>query len=573
MIVKVAMSTTIRLHWSKPAAIVPPSPSSSKALASAISSPSSSRWSRQDCGSLILRHRPRLDRSALLGSPSLLQRSRSYEHPKSGRPIRRICGASFGSNSDEEFSKKIQELVHKFQLEGDNISQKGSYEGEGKDGEAMDVGSENLVNGHHHNRLAQENVEPPWQEEAMASSIIERKANSVDLPLSLRIIQRKMQWQDGIREAGESAYCSVKKAFCSMVFIIRELQSFTLQMREILFYEDLQGILVRVQKEMHSSFVWLFQQIFSHTPMLMVYVMILLANFTVHSMSSNAAIVASGSFAAATTEETISVTDSYNSKGHKFDSSSVRASPTISSLSGRTTSIGGSNGGGNIRPTANGTEGDGQFSRSDFYQTIVPDGGGASHLSSFGGPAGEAESPSGPAASAAREEEVSLWNSVVDEAYNMQSETRDKALDHETMMRFVSPVTARIEADNDYAEYFRTELLYQTTLAQDPNNALLQCNYAQFLYLVAHDYDRAEEYFKKAVAVEPPDAEAHRKYASFLWKVRKDLWAAEETFLEAISADPDNSFYAADYAHFLWNTGGEDTCFPLNNDGAQEEAL
>lgn len=65
--------------------------------------------------------------------------------------------------------------------------------------------------------------------------------------------------------------------------------------------------------------------------------------------------------------------------------------------------------------------------------------------------------------------------------------------------------------------------------------------------------------------MEPKDAEAHNKYANFLWHVRNDLWAAEETFLEAISADPSNSYYAANYAHFLWNTGGEDTCFPLDS--------
>ncbi|KAB2599580.1 hypothetical protein D8674_009851 [Pyrus ussuriensis x Pyrus communis] len=47
-----------------------------------------------------------------------------------------------------------------------------------------------------------------------------------------------------------------------MVFIIRELHSYTLQMREILFFEDLQGILSRVHKEMQASFVWLFQQVF-----------------------------------------------------------------------------------------------------------------------------------------------------------------------------------------------------------------------------------------------------------------------------------------------------------------------
>lgn len=79
---------------------------------------------------------------------------------------------------------------------------------------------------------------------------------------------------------------------------------------------------------------------------------------------------------------------------------------------------------------------------------------------------------------------------------------------------------------------------------------------------------RAEYYFKKAVRIEPADAEALSRYATFLWVARKDLEAAEETYLEAIAADPGNSFYAANYAHFLWNTGGEDTCYPLDTDEA-----
>ena len=84
-------------------------------------------------------------------------------------------------------------------------------------------------------------------------------------------------------------------------------------------------------------------------------------------------------------------------------------------------------------------------------------------------------------------------------------------------------------------------------------------------------YNRAEEYFKRAVEVEPKDAEALSKYATFLWRARDDLWAAEETFLEAIDADPTNSFYAANYANFLWNTGGDETCFPL--DEAQGDTI
>ena len=58
------------------------------------------------------------------------------------------------------------------------------------------------------------------------------------------------------------------------------------------------------------------------------------------------------------------------------------------------------------------------------------------------------------------------------------------------------------------------------------------------------------------------------RYASFLWLARKDLVAAEETYLEAIAADPGNAVHAANYAHFLWSTGGEDTCYPLEGDGA-----
>ena len=75
---------------------------------------------------------------------------------------------------------------------------------------------------------------------------------------------------------------------------------------------------------------------------------------------------------------------------------------------------------------------------------------------------------------------------------------------------------------------------------------------------------RAEHFFKRAVRAEPADAEALGWYAAFLWQARNDLAAAEETYQEAIAADPSNAHHAAAYAHFLWNTGGEDTCYPLD---------
>ncbi|KAH0851856.1 LOW QUALITY PROTEIN: hypothetical protein HID58_094426, partial [Brassica napus] len=119
-------------------------------------------------------------------------------------------------------------------------------------------------------------VEPPWPEMVQMSTI-ERKANSVDLPISLRIIKRKLRMEEGVvmKQVGESA---VKRA-SSMVFMIRELQSFTLHMRELLLFEDLQGILLRVRRDACVVRVAV-PAVFSATPTLMVSVMILLANFT-----------------------------------------------------------------------------------------------------------------------------------------------------------------------------------------------------------------------------------------------------------------------------------------------------
>lgn len=368
--------------------------------------------------------------------------------------------------------------------------------------------------------------DPPEPSRDQTSSYIEWKFKSVEIPLSLRIIKKKKLLQEGIRATGDSVRCSVNKAFSNMVFIIRELHCFTIHMREMILYEDLQSILSRVQTEMHISFVWLFQQVFSHTPTLMVYVMILLANYSVYSMSVIAAPPPPPAVI-----ETVSIVEYRNTnKFGKFDI-------------GKTTSIrGGSGGGGNLRPVSSSTDGGGRF-RTE--QPIVPDGVRERE-----------ESVSGREM---REEEVKLWESFVYEAMKMRLEV----LDHEITKRFVSPVSAKIEND-DSADYIGTELFYQMGLAQDPMNPLLLANYAQFLYLVARDYDRAEEYFKRAVKVDSPDAEALNKYASFLWHAKKDLWAAEETYVEAMSADPTNSYYAANYAHFLWNTGGEDTCYPLD---------
>ncbi|KAJ6817934.1 uncharacterized protein M6B38_409915 [Iris pallida] len=422
--------------------------------------------------------------------------------------------------SDDEFVKRVQHLVHNF-----------------TDNDASDI---------FHKDEAYVSAEPAWpavrleppprwldrdRDEIIPASV-ERKANSVDLPLSLRIIKKK-KMHNLFREASESAFCSVKKAFSSMVFILRELQSYTLQMREFLFVENLQGIMSRVHGEMNASFVWLFQQIFSCTPTLMVYVMLLLANFTVHSISNHYALAA---VSPNPTHQSDVVEYQQKTNTRIYPSSSIKTF----SIGSRTASVDGSGGGGGgtTKPVAGATD-DGSYYGSASSGVVIP------------------------------EEEAVAWNRMLEEATRMQASARDESLmDHDTLQSLVSPVRVEVEADHDYEEYARTEMMYHQALALDPENTLLLSNFAQFLYLVLHDHDRAEYYFKRAVAIKPADAESLSRYASFLWLVRKDMVSAEENYLEAIAAEPRNSYYAANYAHFLWNTGGEGTCYLLDGSDA-----
>ncbi|KAI3830010.1 hypothetical protein L1987_04142 [Smallanthus sonchifolius] len=430
------------LNWSQPS--ISHSTSSSSTLASAISSPSSKRRSLTDV-SLVCRY---VHRSSVFGKT--LNRSRSCETltlSRSQKSIKRIVSATFDSEyTDEEsdqFVREIHELAIRFQLSDDDDTDSSESEPEQRNSDKF---AGEITN---------------WFGDMIPASI-ERKANSVDLPFSLRIIQRKKQLEEGFREAGEFAYCSMKKAFSSMVFIIRELQSYTLQMREVLFLEDLQEILMRVQKEMNASFVWLFQQVFSHTPNLMVCVMILLANYSVYSMSNHVAIAAPPPPPATVEYVSTIVDQTYK----EFDFS-----------------IGGINGGGGkFRPVSSGTDGDGKFDEYIEHQTIVPDGASTSTVN----PAGtDEESVSGEVSEV---EEWGLWKSVVAEAEKMQEVIGDGGLDRETMRRFVSPVTVKMEEEVGTEDYLKTELVYQTGLLKEPDNPLLLANYAQFLYLFSHDH-------------------------------------------------------------------------------------
>ncbi|KAL6616398.1 hypothetical protein ACP70R_038668 [Stipagrostis hirtigluma subsp. patula] len=405
---------------------------------------------------------------------------------------------------------------------------------------------------------------------------VERSASSVGLPLSLRMLKRRKQQQQQLERgrwderlidcAGESARAAVARAFSSMVFIIRELQSFTLQMRETLLYEDLQGVLARVHAEMHDSFVWLFQHIFSGTPALMVSVMLLLANFTVHSMGDSVALAATLP-ALPPTAAAVAMIDTQqpeqNHSQQRFDPAALK---TFSI--GRTASVGGNGGGGGkVRPVA-GATGDDRSDESSYRQqqsgSVMPRD--ASQATPMGAGAEASVSDSVAAEETQTQDELVIWKRISDEATRMQASARaEELMDPEILGQLVAPVEApKLEASEQSAEHAATAARYEQAVSEDPDNPLLLANFAQFLYLVQRDHDRAEELFKRAVRVEPADAEALGWYATFLWKARNDLAAAEETYQEAIAADPSNSHHAAAYAHFLWNTGGEDTCFPLD---------
>nr|CAB3465082.1 unnamed protein product [Digitaria exilis] len=387
---------------------------------------------------------------------------------------------------------------------------------------------------------------------------VERSASSVGVPLSLRMLKRKKQqqvaaaaarqsprWDEGLSlgSAGES----VGRAFSSMVLIVRELQSFALrQMRDALLCDD---VLARVQGEMHASFVWLFQHIFAGTPTLMVSLMLLLANFTVHSMGHSVA-AAAAAYPPAPPTAVAAVIDTTHraepSRGPRFDAASVKTFSV-----GRTASVGGNSGGGGKAPPVAGATGDGRSDESLYRLSRVAP-----------------QQPSTPAGAAAPdavdEDEQAIWEMMVTEASRMQARARAEELsDPDVLGSLVAPVEAELETE-DHAEHVRTQQRYEQAVADEPGNSLILANFAQFLYLVQNDHDRAEHYFERAVRAEPSDAEALSRYATFLWKARDDLAGAEDAYQEAIAADPGNAHHAAAYANFLWNTGGEDTCYPLD---------
>jgi hypothetical protein len=350
---------------------------------------------------------------------------------------------------------------------------------------------------------------------------LERSANSAGLPLSLRMLKRKKQqqaaplqsrWDEGLLGLG-SAGESVGRAFSSMVLIVRELQSFALQQMQegaaLCGGGDMQAVLARAHAEMHDSFVWLFQHIFAGTPALMLSLMLLLANFTVHSMSHSLAAAVPPAPPAAAAAASV-VVDAEPSSNPRFDAASVK---TFSI--GRTASVGGgSGGGGDARPVA-GAPGDDWWDDSRYSLSRVA----PQQLAPLAGAGAELVVPD-----AAAESEQAVWERMVAEASRLQANARAEELtDPEVLGNLVAPVVAEIETE-DLAEHARTERWYELAVSEEPGNSLILANFAQFLYLTRNDHKRYAHYLFDKIY-----SQAHAHFLSLVIDCKCVLIAGRNT--------------------------------------------
>lgn len=328
--------------------------------------------------------------------------------------------------------------------------------------------------------------EPPyWPErEAILWANIEQKAKSFGLPLSLRMIKKKHQWESSSFRDLKETNSSTSKAFTSLVFIIVELQTYAMHMRESMCNEDLEMIIGKVRGEMHASFVWLFRQVFSRTPTLMMYVMILLANYSVYSASHNVAMACDHE--TTTTMEVISIGGRHNQQQMQINYPHI-VPEKLSNLSD-------------------------QVLRSDeeieLWDSIEDEALNMRGLRGIG-----LDHEVMLKFVSALVVEIEPDNNV---GYFKTDLVYQIALAHEpynTLLlcnyaQFLK-VTAR--------DYNRAEECFKRAVQVEPPDAEVLCQYANFLWTVRKDLWRAEERYQQALAAEPRNPYYTSTYANFLW--------------------------------------------------------
>lgn len=117
----------------------------------------------------------------------------------------------------------------------------------------------------------------------------------------------------------------------------------------------------------------------------------------------------------------------------------------------------------------------------------------------------------------------------------------------------------KYSAKNDYGgDDYELEMHYKRVIEEDPGNALILRNYAQFLHQCRRNLPQAEEYYSRAILADPDDAEAISQYGKLIWELHGDFERASAYIERAANLDQNNCFVQAAYASFLWETGEEE---------------
>ncbi|KAM7260467.1 hypothetical protein ACFE04_016208 [Oxalis oulophora] len=120
------------------------------------------------------------------------------------------------------------------------------------------------------------------------------------------------------------------------------------------------------------------------------------------------------------------------------------------------------------------------------------------------------------------------------------------------------PVGIQIEAATANRREEDVEDHYKRMIEENPGNAMVLRNYAQFLHESKGDLGGAEEFYSRAIIADPLDGEVKSQYARLVWELHRDHDKALSYFEQAAQASPGNSTVLAAYASFLWETEEDD---------------
>ena len=244
--------------------------------------------------------------------------------------------------------------------------------------------------------------------------------------------------------------CAVSNAFSALVFIMKTMHGHALKMQE----DQVMKLVMPMQRDMELSFAWLFQQVFATTPEYMLSIMVLLAEFTVHSLGEDLALASALAMA--------------NSK--KNSNSRRLFRPAKEDVSA-----------GLVKELNR---------RHKAALSAKHEGIAETHCEPLADELANAVFPTGRKIFPEEEKILhALMAEAMEEMKKNSGWEPPPEVDKEALNKLVAPVQVTLSSDN-YPCYDRTDLEYQHTISSQPTNVMLLSNYAQFLYVIRHDNNR-----------------------------------------------------------------------------------